>query len=42
MVAGIVAVSALLFFFPLIITLPIIGHATWHLYRQTVVPNDEA
>ncbi|MFN3225726.1 MAG: DUF2189 domain-containing protein [Hyphomicrobiales bacterium] len=42
MVAGIVAVSALLFFFPLIITLPIIGHATWHLYRQTVVPNEEA
>lgn len=41
LVAGIVAVSALLFFFPLIVTLPIIGHATWHLYRQTVVPHAE-
>ena len=40
-VAAIVGVSALLFFFPLIITLPIIGHATWHLYRQTVVPQDD-
>ncbi len=39
-VAAIVGLSALLFFFPLIITLPIIGHATWHLYRQTVVPNE--
>lgn len=41
-VSAIVGVSALLFFVPLIVTLPIIGHATWHLYRQTVVPNDEA
>ncbi|MFK7792077.1 MAG: DUF2189 domain-containing protein [Devosiaceae bacterium] len=39
-VALIVGVSAMLFFFPLIFTLPIIGHATWHLYRQTVVPNE--
>jgi uncharacterized membrane protein len=38
-VSVIVGVSALLLFFPLIVTLPIIGHATWHLYRQTVVPN---
>lgn len=38
-VAVIVGLSALVFFIPLIVTLPIIGHATWHLYRQTVVPN---
>lgn len=39
-VSGIVGLSALFAFFPLIVTLPIIGHATWHLYRQTVVPNE--
>ncbi len=37
-VAVIIGLSALFFFFPLIFTLPIIGHATWHLYRATVVP----
>ncbi|MBV6658930.1 MAG: DUF2189 domain-containing protein [Devosiaceae bacterium] len=35
-----IGLSAVFFFFPLIFTLPIIGHATWHLYKQTVVPND--
>ena len=39
-VSGIVGLSAVFLFFPLIVTLPIIGHATWHLYRQTVVPNE--
>jgi uncharacterized membrane protein len=37
-VAVIIGLSALFFFFPLIFTLPVIGHATWHLYRATVVP----
>lgn len=41
LVAGIIAVSVLFFFFPIIVTLPIIGHATWHLYRQTVVPRED-
>ena len=40
-VAAIVGLSALVFFFPLIVTLPIIGHSTWHLYRKTVVPHED-
>ncbi|MEM6381807.1 MAG: DUF2189 domain-containing protein [Pseudomonadota bacterium] len=39
-VAVVTGLSVLLFLFPLIITLPIIGHATWHLYRKTVVARD--
>ncbi len=31
-------VSALPFFLGLLVTLPILGHATWHLYRRVVVP----
>lgn len=31
-------VSALPFFLGLIVTLPILGHATWHLYRRIVAP----
>jgi len=31
-------VSALPYFLGLIITLPILGHATWHLYRRIVAP----
>jgi uncharacterized membrane protein len=26
------------FFFGLAIALPVLGHATWHLYRKVVVP----
>ncbi|MEM6711146.1 MAG: DUF2189 domain-containing protein [Pseudomonadota bacterium] len=40
-VVAMIGGSALLLFFPLIATLPIIGHATWHLYRQTVVPHED-
>ncbi len=32
------AVSALPFFLGLIVTLPVLGHTTWHLYRRLVVP----
>lgn len=39
LVAVLVGLSALLLFFPLIVTLPIIGHATWHLYRKAVDPD---
>lgn len=35
-------VSALPFFLGLLITLPILGHATWHLYRRVVVPVTDA
>jgi uncharacterized membrane protein len=31
-------VSALPFFLGLIVVLPILGHATWHLYRHIIVP----
>ena len=31
-------VSALPYFLGLVVTLPVLGHATWHLYRRIVVP----
>jgi uncharacterized membrane protein len=31
-------VSALPFFLGLLVTLPVLGHATWHLYRRAVAP----
>jgi uncharacterized membrane protein len=30
--------SMLLWFIPLIVTAPLLGHATWHAYRELVVP----
>jgi uncharacterized membrane protein len=30
--------SALPFFLGLLVTLPVLGHATWHLYRRTAAP----
>lgn len=32
------AVSALPYFLGLLVTLPVLGHATWHLYRRIVEP----
>lgn len=32
------AVSALPYFLGLVVTLPILGHTTWHLYRKIVAP----
>jgi uncharacterized membrane protein len=32
------AISALPYFLGLLVTLPVLGHATWHLYRRIVVP----
>lgn len=32
------ALSALPYFLGLLVTLPVLGHATWHLYRRIVVP----
>jgi uncharacterized membrane protein len=32
------AISALPFFLGLIVVLPVLGHATWHLYRRIIVP----
>ena len=31
-------VSSLPYFLGLVVTLPVLGHATWHLYRRIVVP----
>ena len=31
-------VSALPYFLGLLVTLPVLGHATWHLYRRIVEP----
>jgi uncharacterized membrane protein len=31
-------ISALPFFIGLVVTLPVLGHATWHLYRRIVEP----
>ncbi len=33
-------ISALPYFLGLIVTLPVLGHATWHLYRRIVAPVD--
>lgn len=32
-------ISALMGFLGLFVTLPVLGHATWHLYRRTVAPS---
>ena len=41
--AGVIGVllllSALPFFLGLVVTLPVLGHATWHLYRRAIAPD---
>ena len=37
-VAALLAIGILPFLLGLVIVLPILGHATWHLYRKAVVP----
>ena len=32
------AVSAIPYFLGLVVTLPVLGHATWHLYRRIIAP----
>jgi Predicted integral membrane protein len=39
MVAGLLLLGALPFFVGLAVVVPVLGHATWHLYRKLVVPN---
>jgi uncharacterized membrane protein len=41
-IAILLAVSALPFFLGLIVVLPVLGHATWHLYRRIIVPEPAA
>jgi uncharacterized membrane protein len=37
-VAGLLTLGMLPLFVGLALVLPILGHATWHLYRRAVVP----
>jgi len=37
LVAASLAVGSLPFFIGLVIVVPVLGHATWHLYRRAVV-----
>jgi uncharacterized membrane protein len=37
-VVALLAVGVLTLFIGLIVVLPVLGHATWHLYREAVVP----
>lgn len=39
-VAGALLVGSLPFFVGLCVVLPVLGHATWHIYRKTVEPDD--
>ena len=38
-VAALLAVGSLPFFLGLTVVVPVLGHATWHLYRRAVVPD---
>jgi uncharacterized membrane protein len=37
-IAAMLLLSALTGFLGLLVALPVLGHATWHLYRRVVVP----
>ncbi|WP_022723107.1 DUF2189 domain-containing protein [Rhodopseudomonas sp. B29] len=37
-IVALLVISALPYFLGLIVTLPILGHATWHLYRKLIAP----
>lgn len=41
-IVGILFVAMVPFFLGLIVALPILGHATWHVYRRAVVPPKDA
>ena len=40
-VAALLALGSLPFFLGLTVVLPVLGHATWHLYRKVVEPETE-
>lgn len=37
-IVGLLIVSVIPYFMGLLVTIPVLGHATWHLYRRVVVP----
>jgi uncharacterized membrane protein len=39
-VAGLLLIGSLPFFLGLTVVMPVLGHATWHLYRKVVEPED--
>ena len=39
-VAALLAIGSLPVLLGLTVVLPVLGHATWHLYRRVVVPDD--
>ena len=41
-VAGLLVLGSIPFFLGLTVVLPVLGHATWHLYRKVVVPDERA
>jgi len=41
-VAGLLVIGSLPLFFGLAVVVPILGHATWHLYRKVIVPGASA
>jgi uncharacterized membrane protein len=38
-VAALLVIGSIPFFVGLTVVLPVLGHATWHLYRRTVEPD---
>jgi uncharacterized membrane protein len=38
-VAALLVIGSLPFFFGLTVVMPVLGHATWHLYRKAVEPD---
>jgi uncharacterized membrane protein len=37
-VAALLIIGSIPFFFGLTVVMPVLGHATWHLYRKVVEP----
>lgn len=37
-IVGLLALGMVPFFLGLVVTLPVLGHATWHLYRRVIAP----
>ena len=42
MIAGTTLLALLPWFLGLLLVLPVLGHASWHLYRRTLPPGDRS
>jgi len=40
LIVALIGISLVLYFIPLLLTAPLVGHATWHAYRELVVKRD--